>query len=92
MSHLFKVLEDGFKLIIGPDRKTCQFGKGNKIKQKQTNNVDTCKALCASDDKCNYLYYNIRNWCVTFKNCAEDERETRSNVGETYMKTGNTTK
>ena len=91
--HLFKVVEDGFKLIIGRDKTTCQFENENKIKAvDKINNVDTCKGLCASDDKCNYLYYNKVTWCVTFKTCDKDERATRSIVGDTYIKTGNTTK
>ena len=91
--HIFKVVEDRFKLIIDRNKTTCQFDKQNRIKTiDKIKNVDTCKALCASDDKCNYFYYNKGKWCVTFKNCAEAERKERSMQGETYMKTGNTTR
>ena len=100
ITSLFKVLESGFKKIIGSSKTTCQDRNANMIKAKKIkvgmfgmlSNVKECLDLCASDDKCNYLYFNTAGWCITFKNCAEDEREERKNVGTTYMKAGNITR
>ena len=93
-TRLFKILEAGFKKFIDSSRATCKAGNGNTIKAKQfkhKSDLNKCMELCASDDKCNYLYFNKLKWCLTFKNCAEDEREKRY-VGTTYMKTGNNTR
>ena len=51
-----------------------------------TTSEEACQMICEADDKCNYFFWSIDNYCATFKTC--DWLKTAENPGTIYAKKG----